>query len=99
MAHRLSTKELRNMSTADLHRETRGLRAILRKARLGIELNKEKDTAKYRRGRRELARMMTILTEMERNAPKAEKKAGKTKEALRKPKATTKVSARKRAKR
>jgi len=79
------------MDLDDLRRDMLTQRGTIRKMRLGIELNKEKDTAKLKIERRQLARMETIYTEMMKKVPvqkpvKAEKKPTKKKEALRKPK-------------
>ena len=61
MASHLSTYgELEAMPKEDLRREVVSQRALVRKMRMGILLNKEKDTAKYRRERRQLARMLTV---------------------------------------
>ncbi|TSC58720.1 MAG: hypothetical protein Greene041619_430 [Candidatus Peregrinibacteria bacterium Greene0416_19] len=63
-----STAELRNMQVADLERDVRAGRALVRKLRIGIEMNKEKDSARYRREKRQLARMLTILGQKRRKA-------------------------------
>lgn len=60
--------ELRKMQTADLERDVTGKRMEIARMRLGIGLNHEKDTAKYRRERKELARMLTVLSEKQLNA-------------------------------
>jgi ribosomal protein L29 len=49
------------MSSDELRREVSDRRVHLQKMRLGIGLGKEKDTAKYQREKRELARMLTAL--------------------------------------
>lgn len=63
MATTLTMEELRRMNTADLQREIRTHRQLCANMRLGIEIRKEKDTAKYRRERRTLARLLTVLEE------------------------------------
>ncbi len=63
MAHTLSVSELRNMQPADIARDARDQRTLVSKLRLGIKLQKEKDTAKYRREKKLLSRMLTILSE------------------------------------
>ncbi|MBI1812174.1 50S ribosomal protein L29 [Candidatus Peregrinibacteria bacterium] len=65
MSTTLTIGDLRNMQTADLLREIRSHRMTLRKMRLGIHMKKEKDTAKYRREKRTLARMLTIFTALQ----------------------------------
>jgi len=59
----LSISELRNMNHSDLLREIREQCALVAKLRLGIKMKKEKDTAKYRREKKQLAKMQTVLTE------------------------------------
>ena len=63
MATQLSMDELRNMNLTDLRREIREVSTLVAKMRLGIKMNKEKDTAHYRREKRQLARMQTVLTQ------------------------------------
>ncbi|PIR48411.1 50S ribosomal protein L29 [Candidatus Peregrinibacteria bacterium CG10_big_fil_rev_8_21_14_0_10_55_24] len=63
MATQLSMDELRNMNLTDLRREIREGSTLLAKLRLGIKMKKEKDTARYRREKRQLARMQTALTQ------------------------------------
>lgn len=67
-------KELRNMSAADLASEAKALRLELAKQRMGIELKSEKDTARFARGKRQLARILTVLRE--KDAAPALKKKG-----------------------
>ena len=57
--HVTSFGELMAMPFDDLRKEIVTQRALVRKMRLSIHLNKEKDTAKYRREKRALARMLT----------------------------------------
>ena len=66
MASLVSLIELRKMNLADLMRETAGQQAIVAKLRLGIKMQKEKDSAKYRREKKQLAQMQTVLTEKNR---------------------------------
>jgi ribosomal protein L29 len=79
MATHASIAELRNMQPADLHKEAQGKRMSIAKMRLGLEMRSEKDSALYRRERKELARMLTVLSEKAKMAPKSEKTALKTK--------------------
>lgn len=69
-----SAKDLRSMSASDLATEERLLRTELTKQRMGIAVRAEKDTAKYRRGRRHLARILTVRSEKTK-APALKKKA------------------------
>ncbi len=63
MAKLATTKELRSMQINDLLHEIVELELAVGKLRLGVKLRKEKDTGKYRREKRHLARMKTVLTE------------------------------------
>ena len=63
MATLLTTTELRNMTLEDLRHELQVHSAKAAKIRMDIELKKEKDTAKYRRERRAIARMQTVIAE------------------------------------
>jgi ribosomal protein L29 len=70
MATILSTTELRKMSAEDLQKEITSRRAHLAKQKLSIGLQSEKDTGRFRREKRELARMLTVMNEMEKNSAK-----------------------------
>ena len=63
MAAITSLTELRNMPLTDLRREVRAQRLLVAKLRLGVHMQKEKDTARYQREKKQLARMLTILQE------------------------------------
>ncbi|OIO53574.1 hypothetical protein AUJ46_04625 [Candidatus Peregrinibacteria bacterium CG1_02_54_53] len=54
--------EFRAMQMSDLDREIKAQVLLLERVRLGVELKKEKDTAKLRRERRKLAQMKTEWT-------------------------------------
>src|SRR3989344_5315168 len=56
-------KELKTMTPEDLRTEVRDQETLVLKLRLGVKLGKEKDSAKYIRERKQLARMKTIATE------------------------------------
>lgn len=90
--------ELRTMQLADLRREVRAQQTEVRKLRLQIEMNTEKDSAKYRREKRQLARMMMVMGEKEKGieSPKATE-GTKAKELKQKPK-TARVAAPKKPK-
>ncbi len=81
MAHSLSTKEIRNMQVEDLQREMQTLQLAVHKMRMEIRLKKEKDSAKYRREKKTLARMHYVLGE-------------KRKDTLQKPEVSPTVPAR-----
>jgi len=55
--------ELRKMQLQDLCSDVREQQKLVSKLRLGVKLQKEKDTAKYKNEKKQLARMRTILTE------------------------------------
>ena len=55
--------ELLKMSMDDLHGEARAQDMNVRKLRMGVTMGKEKDTAQYRRERKQLARMKTAMTQ------------------------------------
>lgn len=61
--------ELRSFSADDLRKEIAAKRTVVSKLRLGIQMRTEKDSAKYRREKLQLARMLTVLTEKERALP------------------------------
>jgi hypothetical protein len=60
--HLPSYGELTAMPREDLRKDIVAQRALIRKMKLAVLLNKEKDTAKLRRERRQLARMLTAWT-------------------------------------
>ena len=60
-AHQTSYGELLAMPIDELRKDILMQRALVTKMRLGLELNKEKDSAKYRRERRMLARMLSAI--------------------------------------
>ncbi len=59
MSSAVTITELLKMQPDDLHREIRAQHTLVEKMRIGIQMSKEKDTAKYRREKRQLARMHT----------------------------------------
>ena len=61
MSTQTSFQELLKMPPEDLLRETAQQRERVTKMRLGIEVGKEKDTARYSREKRHLATMLTAL--------------------------------------
>lgn len=56
-------KELQNMTPVDLRKEIAAQDTLVVKLRLGVKLGKEKDSAKYVRERKQLARMKTVLAQ------------------------------------
>ena len=55
--------EMRSMSLDDLRKEVRAHQTHVQKMRLQITMGTEKDTGKYRREKKQLARMMMVLGE------------------------------------
>ncbi len=87
MATLATVAELQKMTIPELLKEIRGQQALVRKMRMEITLRKEKDSAKYRNERKQLARMETALTMVRAGAPAVQKTA--------KPAPKKKVSAKK----
>jgi len=58
-----SLKELRTMQVSDLRTEATDKRLSIVKLRMGIAVRSEQDTAKLRRERKELARLLTVIGE------------------------------------
>lgn len=82
-----STTELRKMSAADLQKEISAQRGTVAKLRIGVETRSHKDTAQYRREKKALARLLTVLNQVEGGAAVSEGTALKAKRK------TSKVSA------
>lgn len=61
-------KELRAMQAKDLQNEVAEYGRTLAKIRLDVALGAEKDTAKLRRTRKAIARMNTVLAQMQNSA-------------------------------
>ena len=62
MSTLITIKELRKMSPEDLHKEIVAQENMVVKLRLGVKLGKEKDSAKYIREKKQLARMKTVYS-------------------------------------
>lgn len=62
MSKTSATGELRAMQMPDLAREIKAQTLLVEQLRLGVKLQKEKDTSKLRRSRRRLAQMKTEWT-------------------------------------
>ena len=73
MTKQTSITELRRMQIKDLLGEIRAQEHTVSKLRLGVKLRKEKDTAKYRGEKRQLARMCTVLAEKQTEELPAQK--------------------------
>jgi len=73
MAHLTTIKELRNMQIGDLIREILQHMSLVAKLRLGIKMKKEKDSAKYKREKKQLSRMQTVLSEKKAEAAESNK--------------------------
>ncbi|OGJ59457.1 hypothetical protein A2635_03835 [Candidatus Peribacteria bacterium RIFCSPHIGHO2_01_FULL_51_9] len=69
MATSLSITELRNIDTVDLLREADSQRVLVAQLHLGLGVGKEKDTARYRREKKYLARMLGVISEKESLKP------------------------------
>ena len=91
----ITIKELRGMQPTDLRKEIRAQQTTVRKMRIEITMNTEKDTAKYKRERKTLARMMTVLTEKGTEGTEGTKDTEdgvKAQNSLQKPKKASTVS-------
>ena len=74
MSHNITSAELTTMTADELTREIAMHRGAVAKMRMGITMNTEKDTARYRREKKSLARMLTALA-LKKTVPKPEKAA------------------------
>jgi ribosomal protein L29 len=63
--HISTTGELRALSAADLRKEILELAGEVAKQRLAIQAHSEKDTASFARNKKQLARMHTVLRQIE----------------------------------
>lgn len=63
--HISTTGELRALSAADLRKEIQELAGDVAKKRLAIQAQSEKDTASFTRQKKQLARMLTVLRQIE----------------------------------
>lgn len=62
MTPKTAITELLKMTAEDLRRDAKEKRASIGKLRLALEMKKEKDSAKLRRERRDLARVLTVVS-------------------------------------
>lgn len=66
MAKHMSTSaELRAMSAADLRKEIQVVSEAVAKQGLAVQSRTEKDTASFSRNKKQVARMLTVLREIE----------------------------------
>ncbi len=63
----MKTKEVREMSIADLHDRIAGMKAELDQMKLEHAISPMEDTSKFKKMRQDIARMITILAEKENN--------------------------------
>lgn len=71
MARSFAMTELQNMPLNDLLHEMKEVSSAILRLKMGVRLRKEKDTAKLRRERRRLARILTVVTQKQGSALKA----------------------------
>ena len=67
--------EIRQMAPADLRIKEREMREELFRFRLKLRTNQLENSGNYKKSRRELARLLTIIREKEGKPEKAEPKA------------------------
>ncbi len=70
MSTKTSTAELQRMTQNELRQDIALHTAEYAKMRMGIGMQKEKNHALFKSKRREIARMKTVLTSMEKNQKK-----------------------------
>ena len=63
MAHTLTITDLRNMQTNELERDLREKQLHVAKMRIDIDMQSHKDTAEFRREKKQVARILTVLNE------------------------------------
>jgi ribosomal protein L29 len=73
MAKRITSTELRKMSAQDLRDDIRMTKVSIATLHIRVRLQKEKDTAKYKREKKNLARMQTVLSEIDAISLRKEK--------------------------
>lgn len=94
MASTTSAPEMRKMQMSDLLKEISDLRGSIAKMSMGLALRSEKNSAEFRRQKRSLARLLTIVAEKNTQEPAMEKKASSPKKTALSPRAKrSKVSA------
>ena len=73
MSNTTTTKELDVMNEVDLRKEIRAQELAVVKLRLGVQMGSEKDSAKYIRAKKQLARMKTSLSQRKNVSQDAKK--------------------------
>jgi len=68
MATASTATELKGMDIDSLRKELKALRTSVAKLKMGIAMQKEKDTAKYQKEKKQLARMLTVVSAKELEA-------------------------------
>lgn len=66
--HVSTTAELRAMSATDLRKDMIELKGSVAKNRLSVHAGTEKDTAAFARSKKQLARMLTVLNQIEKTS-------------------------------
>lgn len=82
MATHISTIELRKMQPQELRKEIETKRIDVAKMRLQVQMRSQKDTAKFQREKREFARMLTVLNDLENGVTNALQPAPKRSKVL-----------------
>jgi len=77
MKHKTSVTDIRRMTPQELRKDLALKRAEAAKMRIGLEMQSEKNSGLYRAHKRDIARMVMVLCEMEKN-PVAAKPEAKT---------------------
>lgn len=68
----MNTKELRALTEKELRKQLETAKVSLQKIRIGIRTKHEKDTSKANKTKKEIARIQTILNEIEAQSPQKE---------------------------
>lgn len=63
MASTLSLTDLRKMHVSDLEKDLQEKKLALAKIRLDIGMMSQKDTSQYKKGKKEVARILTVINE------------------------------------
>jgi ribosomal protein L29 len=95
MATAHTAAEMRKMQVSDLQADIVSKRADIAKMKMGLGMRSEKDSAAFRRLKKELARLLTVFREQPSNSAPAAKKGAKS--ALKETAKTSTVPARRRS--
>lgn len=63
MASTLSLTDLRKMQASDLEKDLQEKKLALAKIRLDIGMMSQKDTSQYKKSKKEISRMLTVINE------------------------------------